>query len=454
LSVPKLWDKGYQLDREIEAFTVGTDYLLDRELVWADCAGSVAQARMLARIGVLSDAEVSALTDELRGIVRDPEFRILPEQEDVHTAVEQRLVARLGDTGKKIHTARSRNDQVIVDLRLWGKARVLGVMGALLALARALTDFAERHQGVPMVGRTHMQRAMPSSVGLWAGAFAESLLDDFDLLEGAYRINDQCPLGSAASYGVPLAIDRQYVSDLLGFARVQNNVLYANNSRGKTESIILAALVQIGVDLSRFAEDALIFSLPEFGYFSLPDELCTGSSIMPNKKNPGGLEKLRSRAASLIAELVHTLELLRGLPSGYNRDVQDTKEPFVRGCQTAGAMLAVGRVIAERMRVNEERCVAAFDGEVFATDRALELVLEGVPFRDAYRQVAATLGELGARDPRAAIAKKTHLGAPANLGLDLARERIAAGERMRTAEEERFEQVLGELLGADFHLAV
>ena len=205
-------------------------------------------------------------------------------------------------------------------------------MGALLALARALTDFAERHQGVPLVGRTHMQRAMPSSVGLWAGAFAESLLDDLELLERRTDINDQCPLGSAASYGVPLAIDRQYVSDLLGFARVQNNVLYANNSRGKTESIILAALAAIGVDLSRFAEDALIFSLPEFGYFSLPDELCTGSSIMPNKKNPGGLEKLRSGPPPLIAELVQTLELLRGLPSGYNRDLQDTKDPFVRGC--------------------------------------------------------------------------------------------------------------------------
>jgi argininosuccinate lyase len=450
--VAKLWDKGYELDREIEAFTVGNDYLLDQELVWADCAGSVAQARMLGKIGVLSPEEVRLLTHELRAIATDPEFQILPEQEDVHTAVEQRLVARLGDTGKKIHTARSRNDQVIVDLRLYGKARLLGVMGALLALSRALTGFAERHQGVPMVGRTHMQRAMPSSVGLWAGAFVESLLDDLELLAGAYRINDQCPLGSAASYGVPLPIDRQYVSDLLGFSRVQNNVLYANNSRGKTESIILAALAQVGVDLSRFAEDAILFSLPELGYFSLPDELCTGSSIMPNKKNPGGLEKLRSRAASLIADLLHALELLRGLPSGYNRDLQDSKEPFLRGLGTAAAMLAVGRVIAERMRVNEDKCLAAFDGEVFATDRALELVVEGVPFRDAYRQVAASLGELARRDPKAAIAKKTHLGAPANLGLDLARARIAAGDKLRTAEEERFERAMGELLGADFRL--
>jgi argininosuccinate lyase len=450
--VPKLWDKGYRLDPEIEAFTVGSDHLLDRELVWADCAGSVAQARMLAKIGVLSEAEAAELTRELRGIAADPEFSIQAEQEDVHTAVEQLLVARLGDAGKKIHTARSRNDQVIVDLRLYGKARLLGLMRDLLALGGALLDFAERHQGVPMVGRTHMQRAMPSSVGLWAGAFAESLLDDFSLLEGAYAINDQCPLGSAASYGVPLAIDRQFVSDQLGFARVQNNVLYANNSRGKTESVILAALAQIGVDLSRFAEDALLFSLPEIGYFKLPDELCTGSSIMPNKKNPGGLEKMRSRAASLVAELLHTLELLRALPSGYNRDVQDTKEPFFRGCRTAKAMLAVGRLIAERMQVDEARCIAAFDGEVFATDRALELVLEGVPFRDAYRQVAASLGELGTRDPRAAIAKKTHLGAPANLGLELGRSRVREHERFRDAEEERFHGVLRDLLGPDFKL--
>ncbi len=451
--MPKLWDKGYALDPEIEAFTVGTDYLADRRLVWADCAGSVAQARMLGRIGVLSPAEVAALTDALGAIARDPDFTILPEQEDVHTAVEQRLVALLGDPGKKIHTARSRNDQVIVDLRLYGKARLLGLGRSLLVLAGALVDLADRHQDVPMVGRTHMQRAMPSSVGLWAGAFAESLLDDFELLRGAYRINDQCPLGSAASYGVPLAIDRQYVSDLLGFARVQNNVLYANNSRGKTESVILGVLCQIGVDLSRFAEDALLFSLPEFGYFSLPDELCTGSSIMPNKKNPGGLEKMRSRAAALIAELVHTLELLRALPSGYNRDVQDTKEPFLRGLDTASAMLAVGRLIAEKLRVNEARCLAAFDGEVFATARALELVLEGVPFRDAYRQVAASLGELATRDPKAAIRKKTHLGATANLGLELARARVGEGERFVQTESDAFERVLGGLLGPDFRVS-
>jgi len=450
--VAKLWDKGYELDKEIEAFTVGTDYLLDRELIWADCAGSVAHARMLAKIGVLTEGELKSLTAELRAIARDPQFTVAPEQEDVHTAVEQRLTAKLGDAGKKIHTARSRNDQVIVDLRLYGKARLLSVMRDLLALAEALVAFAEKHQGVPMVGRTHMQRAMPSSVGLWAGAYLESLLDDFELLKAAYAINDQCPLGSAASYGVPLVIDRQYVSEALGFAKVQNNVLYANNSRGKTESIILGALAQIGVDLSRLAEDGMIFSMPEFGYFSLPDELCTGSSIMPNKKNPGGLEETRAKAANLIAHLVQTLELLRGLPSGYNRDGQETKEPFVRGLQIAQGMLRVCRVIAEKMRVNEAKCVAAFDGEVFATDRALELVVEGVPFRDAYRQVAATLHELQARDPREAIAKKTHQGAPANLRLDLSRDRIAGCARFVAGEAERFGGALSDVLGEGFRL--
>ena len=448
----KLWDKGYELDKEIEAFTVGIDYVLDRELVWADCAGSVAHARMLAKIGVLTDDEAKALTRELRAIARDAEFTVLPEQEDVHTAVEQRLTQKLGDAGKKVHTARSRNDQVIVDLRLYGKARLLAVMGDLLAMAGALAEFADAHKGVPMVGRTHMQRAMPSSVGLWAGAYLEALLDDFELLKGAYALNDQCPLGSAASYGVPLAIDRQYVSDLLGFARVQNNVLYANNSRGKTESVILAALAQVATDLSRFAQDGILYSLPEFGYFTLPDELCGGSSIMPNKKNPAGLELTRAKAAAVTGCLTQTLEVLRGLPSGYNRDVQETKEPFVRGLRTTQGMLRVCRVIAEKMQVNKAKCAAAFDGEVFATDRALELVLESVPFRDAYRQVAASLDELESRDPKQAIARKTHQGAPANLGLDLSRAGLAEGEGFVAEHSERFGAALADVLGADFQL--
>ncbi len=300
----KLWDKGYELNKVVERFTVGDDYRLDLELVRWDCVGSIAHAAMLAKIGILTRDESERLRKRLVEIValhaRD-EFRILPAEEDVHTAVEGDLTKRLGEVGKKLHTARSRNDQVLLDLRLYMRDKLLTLFELACDMGGLLADFAEKHKDVPIVGRTHYQRAMPSSVGLWAGAFAESLLDDLALLRAAYQVADQCPLGSAASYGVNLDIDRQMVSDLLGFARVQNNVLYANNSRGKVEAIALSALSQIMLDLSKMANDIIFWSMPEFGYFVLPQDLCGGSSLMPQKRNPALFELTRAKTAVVIA---------------------------------------------------------------------------------------------------------------------------------------------------------
>ncbi len=446
----KLWDKGYDVDAELVAFTTGDDYLLDRELVEADCIASAAHARMLASIGVLTDEEADQLVAELKAIADDSRsgaFTVEPADEDCHTAIENRLVERLGDLGKKIHTARSRNDQVIAATRVYAKAKLHELFDACLGLAATLRDFADRHKDLPMVGRTHTQIAMPSSVGLWAGAWLESLLDDLRLLEAAYELNDQCPLGSAASYGVPLAIDRELTAELLGFARLQNNVLYANNSRGKIESVILGAGVQTAIDLSRLAQDLINFSLPEFGYFRIPKELCTGSSIMPQKRNPCGLELIRAKTSTIIACQSQILGILKGLPSGYNRDLQETKRPFLMGLRLVTACVRVMDQTFQHLEVDEERLLAAFTPEVFATDEALRLVAEeGMAFRDAYKQVGTSLDALEAMDPRAAIAKRTHAGGPANLRLELADEDLKAAEKFIDERRARFEQAVEALL--------
>ena len=447
--MPKLWDKGYRLDRDTERFTVGEDYLLDADLIEADVLGSIAHARMLRSIGILSAAEFARLRGGLTRILKAAEagrFTIRPADEDVHTAVENHLIRRLGPLGKKLHTARSRNDQVLVDLRLYLRERLLEVTSSAVDLAEVLVRFAHRHRLVPIPGRTHTQRAMPSSVGLWAGAFAEALLDDLTLLEAAYRLVNQCPLGSAASYGVAVPIDRQLTSDLLGFARVQNNVLYAQNSRGKFEAVALFALTATMHDVGKLSGDLIFFSIPELGYFELPEEFCPGSSIMPQKRNPGPLEVARALAASVQACLVEVLDIAAKLPSGYNRDLQYTKGPMMRGFDlTVGSLRMLARIFGA-LKVNKKRCIDAFSPELFAADEALKLAQQGMPFRDAYRQVASRLEELTCQDPVANIRTKTHLGAPGNLRLDLARSRIREARKALRAETRRLQRVKKKLL--------
>ena len=448
----RLWEKGYKVDQELHRFTVGDDHLLDLVLVEPDCIASAAHARMLAKIGILKSDQADKLVSELAAIIDDAragEFAIALEQEDCHTAIENRLTEKLGDLGKRIHTARSRNDQVIAALRLYGKARLLELIQLTLELATILLNFADKYRNVPMVGRTHMQRAMPSSLALWAGAYMESLLDDVELQLCAFKLNDQCPLGSAASYGVPLPIDRQYTSDLLGFARLTNNVLYANHTRGKIESIILSAAAQVCADLSRISTDLIIFSMPEFGYFTIPEELCTGSSIMPQKRNPCGLELVRAKASTVTAALNEVLNILTGLPSGYNRDLQQTKGPFMRGLDTAIGCVRVIKITFAKLEVNEPAMRAGFDPSVFATDAALELVSKGMPFRDAYVQVAKDLDKLADRDPAAAIAARTHVGSTGNLDLKQSDRRIVQAHKFLTDAGKSFSQAVNSLFGRD-----
>ncbi|MBI5366597.1 MAG: argininosuccinate lyase [Planctomycetes bacterium] len=438
----KLWDKGVRVDPVVQAFCTGEDPELDGRLTESEVYGSIAHAAGLARIGVLTGREYGRLHGALVGLLaahRRGSFKVSAVDEDIHTAVENWLTERLGPAGKKIHAGRSRNDQVQVDLRLYGRKELLRLEELALALAAALVAFARRHADVPMPGYTHTRRGMPSSVGLWAGAWAENLLDDLVLLRAAGELLDQSPLGSAAGYGVPLPLDREYVARLLRFRKVQANTLAVQNSRGKFEAVALAACATVLLDGGRLAGDLILFSTEEFGFFELPEELCTGSSIMPNKKNPDALELVRASGAEVAAQAAAAAGIAAKLPAGYQRDLQLTKGPFLRGLDRTGRCLTVLALCVGRLGVRRERCLAACTGEIYAADRALELVRAGVPFRTAYRQVAdeirhapeAARAPVSAGAARANLAGKRHTGAPGNLGLARLSREIAAAERAR-----------------------
>jgi argininosuccinate lyase len=403
---------------------------------------------MLGAKGMLTADEVAKLVEALKAVLEEFEqgtFVIRPDQEDVHTALEEYLVAQLGDLGKKIHAGRSRNDQVLLDLRLWAKDRLHVMAKHTIALVRVLAAFAKAHEFVPMPGRTHMQIAMPSSLGLWAGALAEALLDDLELVRAAHTLADQSPLGSGAAYGSAAPLDRQMVADLLGFAKVQNNVLYCANSRGKVGLAVLHACVQVMLDLARTAQDLMIGSMPEFGYFRIPKELCTGSSMMPQKRNPCGLELVRAKAATATACEQQVAGILRALPSGYNRDFQETKGPTMRGVEATLGSLEVMILTFRHLEVNEANLRKGFIPEIYATDEALELVAEGVPFRDAYRKVADSIEALGERDPVENLRAKTLQGATGNLGLEGLSKRADEAEGWLESVRGPFEKALADL---------
>ncbi len=450
-----------QIQDDVLAFTAGRDVELDLALIEVDAIGSLAHATMLAAMPVspplFTGDDQERIKEELLAIIRQARagtFAISLEDQDVHLAIERTLTERLGDLGKRIHTARSRNDQVAVDLRLFAKEQLLDAMDEVVALGVTLTAWAEEHAQVPMVGRTHMQPAMPSSVGLWATSFVESLLDDLALLRNAYALNDRSPLGSAASYGVPLPIDRELTARLLGFSGPCHNVLYANNARGKNESIILSAMSQVMLTLSRLAQDLMLFTMPEFGYFSLPAEYCTGSSIMPQKRNPDVLELIRSKASRVAGDARLVYDIVKGAPSGYNRDLQDAKEPFMAGLATTRACLRVMDLMVGGLEVNEEALLKGFTPDVFATDHVLEQVAAGVPFRDAYQQVKAHLEELGQLDPREAIARKTHLGGTAGLDFEGYRRRLSEAGAQVAKDRAFYHDAVSALFGVAYPFAV
>ena len=417
----KLWQKNYTLDSMMEHFTVRNDYIYDEELVVSDAIGSAAHAKGLNKIGILSDEECRKLLAGLDRIVQlrqSDSFPITVSDEDCHTAIEGFLTKELGDAGKKIHTGRSRNDQVQTALRIYMREAALKLSSASLGLSASLIKLAEQNKDVPMPGRTHMQIAMPSSVALWALSFAEEILEETGMLLSLHDVIDQSPLGSAASYGVTLPLDREYTASLMGFRKVQNNVLYANNSRGKFEAFFLDHAEYIALTISKLAQDLMLFTLPEFGYFSLPRELCTGSSIMPQKKNPDGLELARSRTSLIGSCSMRVKSIIRALPSGYNRDFQDTKEPFIEGFRSALELVMITDEMIQGLEVHPDNLIAACTPELYATDRVMEKVLSGGNFRDSYKDVGLNLDKVQGEDPVASLGKRTSVGTAGNLMIE------------------------------------
>ncbi|HQH27262.1 MAG TPA: argininosuccinate lyase [Oligoflexia bacterium] len=399
----RLWDKGEELDQLIHQFTVGNDPAIDRALVYHDAVGSAAHARMLRSIDLLTEQELRSLLEALRDVCRLSEenrFDIPPALEDCHTAIEEFLVRRVGDAGKKIHAGRSRNDQVLLAMRLYLRSQTVSTMQSLVELCQALLCRLDEAGNVPMPGYTHFQPAMPSSVGLWLHAFVEALLeltgDGLALLE---RINAN-PLGAASGFGVPLPLDRSMVTDLLAFSRTQRSPIDTQNSRGRHELKFLRWGADIAGVIEKFAWDLILYTSQEFGFFTLPQAFTTGSSIMPQKHNPDVLELLRARAAKVRAAESELLLVCAKLPSNYHRDFQYTKEPVMRTVKNLDEMLIVLQRVVSSFGVNEEKLRISMTAELYATYDACREVRNGIPFREAYRLTAERIknGQLDQAD--------------------------------------------------------
>lgn len=387
----KLWEKGIDTNRQIEAFTVGKDRELDLLLAPYDVLGSIAHGLMLVSAGLLTSSENRSIRQCLISVYNDIEtgkFVIEPEIEDVHTQIEAILIRNLGETGKKIHTARSRNDQVLTDIKLFARDNLEEIVTRTLRLFNLLIDRSDQFGHLLMPGYTHMQVAMPSSFGLWFGAYGECLTDDMQCLLTAWKINDQNPLGSAAGYGSSFPVDRSLTTRLLGFGGLHHNSVYAQMNRGRTELVVAQSLGMIAATLARLANDVCLFSSQNFGFFSLPDSFTTGSSIMPHKKNPDVFELIRARC-NRIQSLPAEISLMLGnLPLGYFRDLQILKESYLpvfselTGCLDI-AILALGELRPTEGLLSDKKYEL-----LFSVDEVNRLVMDGVPFRDAYRIVA------------------------------------------------------------------
>lgn len=385
----KLWQKNtMKLNCLIEAFETKDDLVLDQKLIKYDVLGSIAHAKMLQKIGVLTGEELNKLEQGLNKIAeldKTGKFKLQFGDEDIHTKIENYLTEQYGEAGKKIHTARSRNDQVLTAIRLYNKAKLEEIQKNLLALIQSFHKFSKKYDGIHMPGYTHTQKAMPSSVSLWSDSIKDSLLDDLGLNKTAYKLNNQSPLGSAAGYGVPIKLDKQFSAKLLGFNKIQENPLYCQNSRGKIEAAVLASLISILQTINKFASDLMLFTTSEFNFFRVSDELTTGSSVMPQKKNLDIAELLRSKVHLVLGNYMQIVSLSANLVSGYNRDIQDSKKPLMESLEITLNSLKVAKILLENITPNKEVLENAVTSELFATEKVLNLVLQGMSFRDAYQ---------------------------------------------------------------------
>ena len=415
----KLWDKGTPVNKAIEKFTVGRDRELDLYLAQYDILGSIAHVKMLGSAGLLSSEELPVLTDGLKKLYEtaaNGKFIIEEGVEDIHSQVEFMLTRDLGEIGKKIHAGRSRNDQVLLDLKLFTRDGISKIVAAADDLAETLLQNSEKYKEVLLPGYTHLQIAMPSSFGLWFGAYAESLTDDLELLLAAFNIVNQNPLGSAAGYGSSFPLDRQMTTDLLGFNNMNYNVVYAQMGRGKTEKIVSFALANIASTLAKLAYDICLYNSQNFNFISLPEEFTTGSSIMPHKHNPDVIELIRARCNKIQGVPGQLSLIINNLPSGYFRDLQIFKEVFLPLFDELNDCLTMATLVLKNIRVNKSVLDDRKYDYLFTVEEVNKLVLSGIPFREAYRQIAHKV-EKGEFIPDKKILH-THEGSIGNLCLD------------------------------------
>ena len=391
-----LWSKGTQATELVDSFTVGNDRVLDLRLARYDVLGSKAHIRMLESIGLLTSEELETLTeglDLILGEIENGDFVLEADVEDIHSQVELLLTRRLGDIGKKIHSGRSRNDQVLVDLKLFLKDEVLKLRDEVLALFSTLQKLSEEHKNILLPGYTHGQVAMPSSFGLWFGAYAEALADDMYMLRGAYNVTDQNPLGSAAGYGSSFPLNRQMTTDLLGFASLDYNVVASQLSRGKAERAVASAMGAVALTLNKFAADCCMYMSPNYGFIKFPDELTTGSSIMPHKKNPDVWEIMRGNCNRVMACENEISMMCSNMPHGYHRDFQLLKDVLFPTLETMHNCLQMADYMLQHIIVKENILDAPIYDYLFTVEEVNRRTLDGMPFRDAYKTVGIEVNE-------------------------------------------------------------
>lgn len=428
-----LWKKDTDVAAWVTSFTVGEDYRWDTLLLPYDIQGTQAHARGLVQIGIISveeETQILEVLSELTVIAARGEIVVQPQDEDCHTVIEQYLTTKLGDIGKKIHTGRSRNDQVLTALRLFMRDELKKLAIYLIDVAEACCSLGERYKKAIMPGYTHYQRAMPTTAGLWALGYAELMLSDLEAIKSAFAQVNISPLGSAAGYGVPfLELPRRDTAAALHFSGIQTHVTAVQLSRGKLELHAVHALVQVAATFNRFASDLILFNTSEYGFVDLPDAFCTGSSIMPQKKNPDVLELIRANYHRMIAEMQLLLTLPANLPSGYHRDLQLTKEAVMRSILLTTDLVTATLNLIPGITFIEEKMRGATSAELFATSDALEKVLNGTPFRDAYRQAAAEINPNEAIDTSKALDAYKVEGDPGNTNARLIRDQLANFKR-------------------------
>lgn len=419
----KLWQKNMEPDKAVDNFTVGRDREMDMFLASADVLGSLAHTRMLESIGLMSKEDLKSVQEglkEIYGEIERGEFEIEDGVEDVHSQVEFLLTQRVGDAGKKIHSGRSRNDQVLVDLKIFLRGALWSVAEDMLELFNLLQTLSERHKGVLMPGYTHLQIAMPSSFGLWFGAYAESLIDDMQMVKAAFKVCNRNPLGSAAGYGSSFPLNRTMTTELLGFDSMNYNVVYAQMGRGKSEKIVAQALANVASTLSRLATDNCMFINQNFNFISYPAELTTGSSIMPHKKNPDVWELIRGKC-NIIQDLPNLITMMTtNLPLGYNRDMQLLKETLFPALETIHSCIGMARYMLENITIKEAILEGKMYDYIFSVEVVNNMVLEGTPFREAYKKIGLDI-ENNTFSPSRDV-NHTHEGSIGNLCNDQIKE--------------------------------